>query len=132
MTTFAGWGDGRASASWRIEAGMAVVTLQGELDIHTAPSARAVIAEAARSNADVILDLSGLAFADSSVLNLVLWARNSLRPRLAGPLPRQLARLFRAADLDLALSVFPDLAAALGGTRHPPALHSGVRPVPRP
>lgn len=108
-----------------------MVTLYGELDIHTEPAVRAVLMTAARAKPNVVVDLSQLAFADSTVLNLALWARNSFRPRLAGPLPTQLARLFHVARVESVLTVFPSLAAALEVPgRRPPPLRAAGGPVP--
>ncbi|SDJ36367.1 STAS domain-containing protein [Streptomyces indicus] len=117
MTTFAGWKGRRAAATWRIEAGTAVVTLHGELDIDAVPAVRDTLRTAAAAAPDLVLDLSQVGFADSSVLNLVLWARITLGPRLAGPLPAQLARLFDIAGTDVVRSSFPDVTAALAAGR---------------
>lgn len=57
-----------------------MVTLYGELDIDTEPAARVALSTAAKARPDVVLDLSQLTFADSSVLNLMLWARTAVRP----------------------------------------------------
>lgn len=109
-----------------------MVTLYGELDIDTEPAARVALSTAAKARPDVVLDLSQLTFADSSVLNLMLWARTAVRPRLAGPLPTQLDRLFRVADMDVLLNVAPDLSTALNGTRPPPPSPPGSARPARP
>jgi anti-sigma B factor antagonist len=49
------------------------VRLKGELDIAAVPVARDRIAELKGQGRDLLLDLRGLSFMDSSGLNLLLW-----------------------------------------------------------
>jgi len=72
----------------RAEDGLSVVTIAGELDMAAAGEVRAVLAEAVDAGDDVVVDLVGLRFIDSSGLaallvanKMALAARKSLRLR---------------------------------------------------
>ncbi len=54
--------------------GQVRVTVRGELDVANCPGLEAVIAEAARADQLVILDLSGLQFIDAGALGLLMRA----------------------------------------------------------
>ncbi|MFK0237389.1 STAS domain-containing protein [Streptomyces vinaceus] len=69
--------------------GHAVVCLKGEFDADTVHVVREVLA--ATDDALLIVDLSGVTFADASLLHALLDARRRLV--LAGPLPDQFHRL---------------------------------------
>ncbi|SEE25795.1 anti-anti-sigma factor [Streptomyces sp. TLI_105] len=60
----------------------------------------------------IILDMSSVTFADSSLLNVLLSIRCSGRLVLAGPLPDQLDRLFEMTGAQTILTVTNSLAAA--------------------
>lgn len=57
-----------------VEPGRIVCWLAGELDALTAPKLRAVLAEHADQGRDAVLDLSALAFIDSSGLGVLVGA----------------------------------------------------------
>ena len=101
----------RAAAS-----GIAVLALEGELDLSAAPMLRARIDEAATGRA-LVIDLRRVTFVDSAILKELLRARASLGERdaqlvLAGaPMPvRRLLDLTRTAEL---FDQAPDVETAL-------------------
>ena len=63
----------------RDESGATRVVLRGELDLATAPRLEQALADA---GADVLLDLRGLTFMDSTGVRLLLEAAESHRPGL--------------------------------------------------
>jgi anti-sigma B factor antagonist len=56
-----------------------VLTLDGELDVATAPLLQQPVDRALRGNGVVVIDLSGLRFIDSSGLNVLVLAERQLR-----------------------------------------------------
>lgn len=101
----------RAAAS-----GIAVLALEGELDLSAAPKLRARIEEAATGRA-LVIDLRRVTFVDSAILKELLRARASLGERdaqlvLAGaPMPvRRLLDLTRTTEL---FDEAPDVETAL-------------------
>jgi anti-anti-sigma factor len=91
-----GEADGLASVVSRANReGVEVLTLAGELDLNTIEEVLPVLEAALSAHpGSLVLDLSRVAFADSSALNLLLrtHARTSLH--LAGPLSPAVERLF--------------------------------------
>lgn len=88
------------------EDGVRVIVCVGEFDQDTLLPLRT---SGARAAADldvrrIVLDVSRVAFADSSMLNEMLLLLRTGRLVLAGPLPDQLARLL---DLTQARDLFP-------------------------
>jgi anti-sigma B factor antagonist len=64
-------------------AGRAVISLEGELDLATAPQLRErLVALAERDDTDIVLDLTDLNFVDSTGLSVLVMALN--RSRAAG------------------------------------------------
>lgn len=64
----------------RTDGGLARVVIVGEVDLQTAPVLRQSLAEAGGlgANGDVVVDLSGVGFLDSTGLNALLGARAAL------------------------------------------------------
>ncbi|HEX3289819.1 MAG TPA: STAS domain-containing protein [Gaiella sp.] len=100
----------------------AVVTLRGELDAHDAPRLRelfsAVVTELdGASGPRLVLDLTGVAFLDSTALGTIVGAVRRVREiggELAIVLPETPARrIFEITGLDEVLDVHPSRAAAL-------------------
>ncbi len=59
-----------------------VVRVQGEIDMVTAPDVRSAIEGAlGRGCVNVVLDLSGVSYADSSALGIIVWADRQLEPK---------------------------------------------------
>ena len=102
----------------------AVVTLRGELDAHDAPRLREAFAGALGELGDageprLVLDLTGVAFMDSTALGAVVGALRRVR-EAGGEMPVVLPdtparRIFEITGLDQVLSVYPTRAAALDG-----------------
>ncbi|MGQ4511260.1 anti-sigma factor antagonist [Streptomyces sp. DW26H14] len=106
----------------RREGTAVVLVVEGELDLDTvAPltSALSVAAEEAAGTGAVVLDLSGVLFADSTTVNVLLQARASLGDRLRVARPSAFVqRLFSVIGLGEALGVYgsvPDALVADGG-----------------
>jgi anti-sigma B factor antagonist len=98
------------------EGGIAILRLQGELDMSAAPVLRARV-DAPTNATAMVLDLSGATFVDSAVLKELLRARAELGRRgmrlvLAGvpEVVRRLLDLTRTAEL---FEEAPDAAAAI-------------------
>ena len=102
-----------------------LVEVSGEIDLHTAPALRAaldsVVAEAAAASpggADVLVDLSGVGFMDSTGLGELVGAHKALG-RAGGRLhlvvtSDRVARLLSLTGLDEVLDVHRDRDAGLG------------------
>jgi anti-anti-sigma factor len=70
---------GTVTIDSRAEGDDAIVTVAGELDPHTAPLLERALDDAASAaKGNVIVDVAGLTFIDSSGLRVVLGARRSL------------------------------------------------------
>lgn len=95
-----------------------VVTLKGEVDIHTASHFRdvitATISQGARA---IVIDLTEVAFIDASGLGVVVVAARSLGPgAVALVLPHvSLIRVFRICGLDRLLEIYETRDEALRG-----------------
>lgn len=80
------------------------VVLRGELDVHSQTVAQDALTQAAGESRDVVLDLRGLDFIDSSGLKLVLmWSRRLGDDGAAFSVirgPAQVQRPFSSAGLD--------------------------------
>jgi anti-sigma B factor antagonist len=88
----------------------AVVTARGELDAYTAPALADAFAEAAAAGDDrVVVDLSGVAFMDSTALGIVVKLVNEIGDRggeVRLVLPEESARrIFEITTLDRVLPV---------------------------
>ncbi|MFC9931460.1 STAS domain-containing protein [Streptomyces sp. NPDC127190] len=81
-----------------------VIAAQGSYDIHSVPPLEAALNAAVRKHAKVVLDASGIDFADSSFLNLLIRAHQTGTVRVAAP-PRQLQRLFAITGTDAVLEI---------------------------
>jgi anti-sigma B factor antagonist len=106
----------------RDDGATAVVTLRGELDAHDAPRLRelfsaSVTEVAAASRPCLVVDLTGVAFLDSTALGTIIGAVRRIREvggELRIVLPDTAARrIFEITGLDEVLDVRPTRAAAL-------------------
>ncbi|MGW2492225.1 STAS domain-containing protein [Streptomyces sp. NPDC001606] len=98
-------GPGPAAALQQYECGGAwVIAAHGSYDIHSVPPLEAALNAAVRKHAKVVLDASGIDFADSSFLNLLIRAHQTGTLRVAAP-PRQLQRLFVITGTDAVLEI---------------------------
>lgn len=64
--------------------GVAVVLLEGEHDVHTAPSVSGRIDSFLSDGVPVVVDLTGASFIDSSILRALIMARNGSQERNLG------------------------------------------------
>ncbi|EYT79742.1 STAS domain-containing protein [Streptomyces andamanensis] len=124
MRSAAGRGDGvpertgsRASAGAAVMQyelrGVRVVVMHGAYDQHSIPPLEEALAAAARDCSLVVLDASGVRFADSSLLNLMLRTRRVVALRLAAP-PPQLQRLLEITGADAVLDTRATVEEAVG------------------
>ncbi|MGW1772066.1 STAS domain-containing protein [Streptomyces sp. NPDC002104] len=96
--------------------GTLVLVLAGEFDRGTlAPFRRALAKAKAGPAIHTVIDVSGVVYADSGLLRLLVQAHHQL-PRLtvAGPLPPQLRRLLELSGTAGVLHIAPDVATARG------------------
>ncbi|MEW2544414.1 STAS domain-containing protein [Streptomyces sp. NPDC047002] len=104
------------------EGAAVVLAVDGELDLDTVAPLGDALAEAADGQADgpVVVDLSKVAFADSTTVNVLLRARVALggRLRIASP-SAFLRRLFDVIGLDEALPVYGSVPEALAAGDEP-------------
>ncbi|MFI1223689.1 MULTISPECIES: STAS domain-containing protein [unclassified Streptomyces] len=99
----------------RQERGALVLTVSGDLDIDTvAPLGLALSAAADDGSGPVVVNLSGVGFADSTTVNVLLQGHTALghRLRLAAPSPF-MRRLIDMIGLDSALPVLPGVDDAI-------------------
>ncbi|MFC8709338.1 MULTISPECIES: STAS domain-containing protein [unclassified Streptomyces] len=124
MTSAAGRGEGvpertgsRASAGAAVMQyelrGVRVVVMHGAYDQHSIVPLEEALAAAAGECSRVVLDASGVRFADSSLLNLMLRTRRSVALRLAAP-PPQLRRLLEITGADAVLDTRATVEEAVG------------------
>jgi anti-anti-sigma factor len=101
-----------------VDGGYAVVALRGELDLSIAEELRdRLLAILAREAASLILDLSGLAFMDSTGVSLLVAIErraNELGGTLSLVAPQKLvARVLHITSLDRHFLIFPTVDDAL-------------------
>lgn len=56
-----------------------VVQIHGEIDLNTSPEVRSTIGRVARPGRQVVIDLTGVDFLDSTGLGSLVWARKRMR-----------------------------------------------------
>ncbi|MER7722717.1 STAS domain-containing protein [Streptomyces sp. NPDC096323] len=99
----------------RQDRGALVLAVTGDLDLdNVAPLGGALESAAQDGDAPVVVDLSGVNFADSTTVNVLLQGQTLLGPRLrvAAPSPF-VERLIGVLGLDSVLPVFPTVAEAI-------------------
>lgn len=100
--------------------GYAVVSVQGEVDLATAPALRAALGRlAGEGHERLIVDLSGTEFLDCQGVDVLVGGLTMMRAgggdlRVACASPR-LRRTFRLTSADRVLPVFPSLREAAAG-----------------
>ncbi|MFF2860769.1 STAS domain-containing protein [Streptomyces rubiginosohelvolus] len=107
--------DRAVRISTRRERGALVLTVSGDLDIDSvSPLGLALTAAADHGSGPVVVDLSGVGFADSTTVNVLLQGHTALgdRLRLAAPSPF-MRRLIGMIGLDSALPVLPSVDDAI-------------------
>ncbi|MEU0957363.1 STAS domain-containing protein [Streptomyces niveus] len=96
-----------------------IVTVKGGIDFDSAQDLKEVLAEARRAETPrTVVDLSGLMFADSAVLHVLLGAQREHRAAgrrmvVAGPLGQTVLRLFEVTGTSDFFTMAPTLDAAL-------------------
>ncbi|MFD5630925.1 MULTISPECIES: STAS domain-containing protein [unclassified Streptomyces] len=95
----------------------AVIELAGELDHHTADQIRAALPGLAlRRGQQLVLDLDGLTFCDSSGITVLIAARNHALAADASialaAVPERVSRIFRVVGLDQVFPTHPTARAA--------------------
>ncbi|WP_328904100.1 STAS domain-containing protein [Streptomyces sp. NBC_00441] len=84
--------------------GVRVVAAHGSCDARSIARLEEALTTAAWAQPKVVLDASGITFADSSLLNLLILTHRAAALRVAGPRPH-LQRLLRITGLDAVLYV---------------------------
>ncbi|WP_258177602.1 STAS domain-containing protein [Streptomyces solincola] len=102
------------SISERTESGATIIVVGGEADLQSVEPLRLALRHAAAGAEPLVLDLSEVGFADSTMLNLLLHASVDLGPRLriAAPSPF-VRRLFELTGVDGVLALYDGVAEAL-------------------
>lgn len=92
-----------------------VVAPQGEFDMQIAPSLTIELLTAAAGVGGVVLDASGITFADSAVLHALIETHGQTDLRIAAA-PAHLMRVINLTGLETVLRLYPTLEAALADT----------------
>jgi anti-sigma B factor antagonist len=98
--------------------GRAHVTLRGELDLATAPELEQLVTERIDSSQEVVVDLRGLEFMDSSGIRVLVAAhtragRTGTRVFIVRPEPDSaVAKIVEVSGLDSELNILDDPAQA--------------------
>jgi anti-sigma B factor antagonist len=110
----------------RVDGGRAVVTLGGEVDLHTAPELRERLGAAIDDGCrEIVVDLTQVTFVDSMTLGVLLGALKRLRQQ-SGELKivvsdPSLRRIFEITLLDNVFQLFDSRDRALADGRAPDA-----------
>ncbi len=96
-----------------------VIAVRGEVDLHTAPRVQYAIERATQENGigAVVVDMSGIAFMDSTALSTFMRAKDSLDEqgialRLSAP-SDAVERIFNVTGFGEYFEVFPSREAAI-------------------
>jgi len=94
-----------------------VVTLEGEIDVYTAPRLKDALVEAIEGGCvDVIVDLEGVAFIDSSGLGVLVGALRRAKERSGAVrlvcTRGSILKIFRVTGLDKVFPIFSDTKEA--------------------
>ena len=108
--------DFEVSIDERAEA-YSVIAVRGEVDLHTAPKVQYAIERAAAAARAVVVDMSGIAFMDSTALSALMRSKNSLTEqgitlRLAAP-SKPVDRIFSVTGFRDYFDIFPTREAAI-------------------
>lgn len=103
--------------------GAALCSVAGELDIASSPALREELAELARGDTPVVLNLEGLTFMDSTGLSVIIAALKRLHERglelvLCSPQPN-VRRTMEICGLDQVITICPSEDAALDHLHKP-------------
>jgi anti-sigma B factor antagonist len=94
-----------------------VVAVRGEVDLHTAPKFQQAVERAAESEGAVVVDMSEVAFMDSTALSALVRCKDALKERgvpmrLAAP-SKAVDRIFSVTGFGDYFDVFPTREAAI-------------------
>jgi anti-anti-sigma factor len=108
----------------RATAAGTVIELAGSLDHHTAPAARTALAGLdLRPGQQLVLDLDGITFCDSTGITVLIAARNHALAADAtialAAVPERVIRIFRIVGLDQVFVTHPTAQAAEAAWRPP-------------
>ena len=97
-----------------------VVSVAGELDMHTAPPFKQQILDALNNgHARVVIDLSDCEFLDSTALGVLITANNRLSDQkhrlVLVAADRNIVKVFEITGLDRMFTIVPTRGAALNG-----------------
>jgi anti-sigma B factor antagonist len=110
--------------------GLAIVTLRGQHDLHTAPDLREILLLAAAEQRAVVLELSVASFIDSTILGVIIGGLRRARESRCGftlvVSPVSAGAVTRVLELTGLLTIFPNyetraeaVAAAQAGVSEP-------------
>ncbi len=110
-------------ATEQVDGRVPVVSVIGEVDMATAPAFEQSLLDAADSGTDqVIVDLSGCSYFDSTGLKVLLATRRHLDPmnrRLSVVMSNpNMLEIFRITGFDRRFEIHPSLKSALNGHGH--------------
>ncbi|MEV5761530.1 STAS domain-containing protein [Streptomyces tendae] len=104
-------GSGQPSVVRYVCGGAQVVGARGSFDLSSIAPLTEALDRAAAEHSKVVLDASGITFADSSLLNLLILTHRTVDLRVAAP-TRQLCRLLEITGVDGLLTVRPTVEEA--------------------
>lgn len=112
------------SVNTRTTTAGAVIELAGELDHHTAPGVRTALAALdLHTGQQLVLDLGGLTFCDSSGITMIIAARNhaiAAHAHIAlAAVPERVTRVFRIVGLHQVFPTHPTAQDAEAAWRPP-------------
>jgi anti-sigma B factor antagonist len=108
--------EGFAIGRRELEEGTSVISVEGELDLSTAPQLKWMLLDALEEGqTQLVLDLSLTAFMDSTALGVLVGVNRSLEAgRLAIVCPNaQVLKIFELSGIDAAFAISATLADAL-------------------
>lgn len=96
-----------------------IVTVRGEVDLHTAPKVQYAIERGSEGVKAVVVDVGGVAFMDSTALSTLMRAKESLEKkgaslRLTAP-SRAVERIFAVTGFGDYFDIYPSREAAVSG-----------------
>jgi anti-sigma B factor antagonist len=97
--------------------GYSVISVRGEMDLHTAPKFQHAIERAAEDVGAVVVDMGDVAFMDSTALSSLMRSKDALDQkgvslRLAAP-SAAVERIFSVTGLSDYFEIFPSREAAI-------------------
>jgi anti-sigma B factor antagonist len=96
-----------------------IVTVRGEVDLHTAPKVQYAIERGSEDVTTVVVDMGGIAFMDSTALSTFMRAKESLEGRgvslrLTSP-SSAVERIFTVTGFGDYFDIYPSREAAIAG-----------------